>query len=574
MSPQSRLFKTALLSLTLLPYLSYAANPEPASAKAAMISTSQHIATDVGLNVLKQGGNAIDAAVAIGYTLAVVEPCCGNIGGGGFMLIRFAHGKTTFINFRETAPLASSTALFLDKQGKPLPNAMLSSYRAVAVPGTVAGLNYALNKYGTMPLAKVIQPAIHLANHGYTLEPGDIADFSGFINQFNHHANVAAIFTQHGKTYQAGDKLVQKDLGKTLSLIAKEGNAGFYQGNTAQAMVTASQQGGGVLTLKDLSSYKVEELKPLTCTYRGYQIISAPPPSSGGVTLCEILAITQAFPLDKLGYRTPAASRDIIEAMRYAYIDRNSQFGDPDFVNNPIDKVLSPAHIRSIVQTINANTSQIPDTAHITYTSEGSDTTHYSIVDQYGNAVAVTYTLNNYFGAGLIAGRTGFFLNNEMDDFTLLPNVPNEYQLKQGRANDIQPGKRPLSSMTPTIVLKDNALFLVLGTPGGSTIITQILETLENVIDYGMNIQDAIDAPRYHMQASPDTVFMEPGAFSTQTQQALTAMGYHFQLGPPFNKPSKSLTWGSVAIVLHDPKTGMLYGAIDKRTPAGLAKGF
>lgn len=560
-----------LLSLTL-PCLTYSAPPQPVTAKHAMVSTGQHLATDAGINILKQGGNAIDAAVTIGYALAVVQPCCGNIGGGGFMLIRFANGKTSFINFRETAPAKSSAALFLDKYGKPMPNAITNSYRAVAVPGTVAGLNYALAKYGTMPLSRVMQPAITLATQGYRLEPGDITSLAGSAAQFNQQPNVAAIFTKQGKAYQTGDLLIQRKLAKTLNLIATKGNAGFYQGSVAKAMVNASQQHDGVLSLNDLANYQVEEIPPLTCRYRGYRIISAPPPSSGGVTLCEMLAITQAFPLHNLGYRTPSSSRIIIEAMRYAYMDRNQYLGDPNFVHNPISRLLSTSHINDIIQMIKAKINNVNKNS-ITQTPERANTTHYSIVDQYGNAVSVTYTLNGYFGSGLIAGDTGFFLNNEMDDFTLLPNVPNQFQLKQSTANDIQPGKRPLSSMTPTIVLKDNQLFLVLGAPGGSTIITQVLETIENVIDYGMNIQAAIDAPRYHMQGSPNLVFMEPHAFSKTTLQTLKTMGYHFKLGPPFNKLDHSETWGAVAIVGRDPKTGELYGAIDKRVPAGSARG-
>ncbi len=561
------------LCALVYPCVSFAAVQTPTMAKHAMISSAQHLATQAGIAILKQGGNAIDAAVAVGYALAVVEPCCGNIGGGGFMLIRLADGKTTVINFRETAPAAIKTALFLDKQGKPIPHAMTDSYLAVGIPGTVAGFSYALQHYGTLPLAQIMQPAIALASQGYQLEQGDLNDLTGAVARFNTQANVAAIFTKQGKPYQPGDTLVQQNLANTLKRIATQGNAGFYEGKTAKAIVDASQAHGGVISLQDLKNYRVETLKPITCYYRGYQIISAPPPSSGGVTLCEILAITEAFPLQKLGYRTPESSHDIIEAMRYAYMDRNQYLGDPDFVHNPIDILLSPAHISAIVKTIKTQT-QIDAPASLLSTTEGNNTTHYSIIDKAGNAVSVTYTLNNDFGSGLIAGNTGFFLNNEMDDFTLLPHVANEYQLKQGDANRIQPGKRPLSSMSPTIVLKDNQLFLVLGTPGGSTIITQVLEAIENILDYHMNIKTAIDAPRYHMQGEPNIVFIEPDAFSHTTQMSLVNRGYHFQLGPPFSSPDNSLTWGAMAIVEQDPKTHVRYGAIDKRRPAGLAEGY
>lgn len=558
----------------LWPWLGYSTTPQPATAQHAMVSTAQHLATEVGLKVLRQGGNAIDAAVAVGYALAVVEPADGNIGGGGFMLIRLANGETRFINFRETAPAAATTAMYLNKQGNPIPNLMMSSYKAVAIPGTVAGLNYALKHYGGMSLPTLMQPAIMLAEQGYKLEPGDITDLSNAVRRFNTQPNVAAIFTKQGKPYQVGDKLIQHDLAKTLTLIATKGDAGFYQGKTAEALVKASQQYGGVITLNDLANYHVETLRPLTCTYRGYQIISAPPPSSGGVTLCEMLAVTQAFPLTQWGYRTAESSYPIIEAMRYAFNDRDTYLGDPNFVQNPITELLSTKHINHIIQAIKTNSTNALKMGKYPLRTYSHNTTHYSIIDKDGNAVAVTYTLNNYFGTGLIAGETGFFLNNEMDDFTLLPGVANEYQLKQSKSNNIQPGKRPLSSMTPTIVLKDNQLFLVLGAPGGSTIITQILETLENIIDYGMNIQEAIDVPRYHMQASPNLVFIEPNAFSNNTQRILQNMGYRFKLGPPFATPNDSLTWGAVAIVERDPTTGKLYGAIDKRRPAGLAKGY
>lgn len=565
------IFVLLTLFIVISANASQTSNNMPVSAQHGMVSTAQHLATDVGVNILKQGGNAIDAAVAVGYALAVVEPCCGNIGGGGFMLIRFANGTSTFINFRETAPKASKTSLYLDKQGRPIPNAMSDSYLAVATPGTVKGLNYALAKYGTMTLPQVIKPAIQLAQHGYTFVPGDTTLLKQFTPEFNRQTNVAAIFTRKGNAYQAGDMLVQKNLAHTLSLIAKQGDKGFYEGEIAQNLVDASKAHGGVLTLQDLQQYRVEEDLPITCQYRDYQIISAPPPSSGGVTLCEILAITQAFPLTQLGYHTSMSSHNIIEVMRFAYQDRNQYLGDPDFVKNPIDKLLSQQHINDIVNKIKAYPNQAIN-VDSEQNSKAGNTTHYSIVDKYGNAVSVTYTLNNFFGNGMMAGNSGFFLNNEMDDFSLGANIPNEFQLKQGDANSIEPNKRPLSSMTPTIVLKDKQLFLVLGAPGGSTITTQVLEAIENVVDYGMNISAAIDAPRYHMQGSPNVVFMEPNAFTPSTLKALKSMGYAFQLGPPWTSPIP--TWGEVAIVERDPKTGMLYGAIDKRRPAGSAKGY
>lgn len=567
-----RAYKFFFLVLLFLPRMLFAASLPPVQANQGMVVTSQHLATQVGVEILNKGGNAIDAAVAVGYALAVVEPCCGNIGGGGFMLVHLANGKNIFINFREKAPLAINTKLFLDKSGQPLSDATTKGYLAVAVPGTVMGLNEALAKYGTLPLKTVIEPAIKLAKNGFILEPYDVATLDKSSDAFKSQPNVAKIFLKNGQPFQPGDRLVQKDLAHTLTQISQQGTKAFYQASIANEIVVASKANGGVMTKKDLAGYSVEEMQPIICNYRGYQIISAPPPSSGGVTLCEILNITQAYPLGNLGYRGAQGTHYILEAMRYAYADRNVDLGDPDFIKNPIEKLLSPEYTQKIQQQIKPD--QATDSNKIGFqvqnNKEKPQTTHYSIIDKQGNAVAVTYTLNGFFGAKVIPDNTGFFLNDEMDDFTLLPGVPNQFNLIQGAANSIQPGKRPLSSMTPTIVLKDNKVFMVLGAPGGSTITTQVLETIENVIDYGMNIQEAVDAPRFHMQWLPDTVYMEPFAFSPDTLDKLKQMGYHFTPGSPFNMP----IWGAVAAIMRDPKTGVLFGASDSRRPAGLAEGI
>ena len=545
----------------------------PVSGTQAMVASSQHLASEVGINILKHGGNAIDAAVAMGYALAVVEPCCGNIGGGGFMLIHLANGKNTFINFREKAPLTSNRKFYLNKNGDPEAQSMKNGYLPVAVPGTVAGLNYALQKYGTLPLKEVITPAINLAENGYILQLGDVPHLIESSKAFSLQPNVAAIFLKNGRPYQVGDRLVQKHLASTLRDIASSGTEAFYKGTIADQIVKANKLNGGLITYQDLKEYTVAELKPVICNYRGYQIISAPPPGSG-VTLCEILNITRAYPLGFLGYRSAKATQYIVEAMHYAYRD-DSYLGDPDFVKNPVDKILSPAHTKQILSKINDDSTGNSNkfTLKQDQDTKGGNTTHYSIVDKYGNAVSVTYSLNFYFGAKVIPGNTGFFLNNQMDDFTLKSGTPND-ELIQSDANLLQPGKRPLSSMTPTIVMKNNRIFMVLGAPGGSTIMTQILETLENVIDYGMNIQEAIDAPRYHMQWSPDVIYMEPYTFSVDTLNILQSKGYHFKIGPPYKTPNNSQTWGAIAIVLRDPQTEVLYGAIDSRRPAGLAVGY
>lgn len=551
------------LLLYFIVFQAYALSPSH-----GMVVTSQHHATDAGIEILNKGGNAIDAAVAVGYALSVVEPCCGNLGGGGFMLIHLNDNQNIFLNFREKAPIKANTALYLDKNGQPVTERMRMGYLPVAVPGTVMGLNTALKKYGTMSLAEVMSSAIKLASQGFVLVPGDVKFLKNSWAELKTQSNVALIFGKNGHSLQAGDRLIQADLANTLRYIARYGTAGFYQGRIAKQLVEASREHGGVLSLQDFSNYSVDIQKPLMCQYRGYDIISAPPPSSGGVVLCEILNITSAYPLSALGYHQPQAVHYILEAMRLAYADRNRYLGDPNFVNNPVEKLISKEYatrVRKLIQPWKAGRSTMVMNSLVS-SHEKPQTTHYSIVDRYGNAVSVTYTLNGNFGSKVIAGDTGFFLNNEMDDFALTPNTPNEFGLIQGDKNKIEPQKRPLSSMTPTIVLKNQQLYMVLGAPGGSTIPTQVLETLENVIDYHMNIKQAVDAPRYHMQWLPDLVYIEADAFSEATRHVLRRMGYRFQMGSPYNTSK----WGAVAAIL--VKYGQVTGAIDKRRPQGLAR--
>lgn len=535
-----------------------------------MVVSSHHLATEVGVNVLRRGGNAIDAAVAVGFALAVVEPCCGNLGGGGFMLIRLANGNTTFLDFRETAPLASRPQLFLDKHGQPNSLLLRQGYLSIGIPGTVKGFSAALKKYGTLTWQDVITPAIDLAKHGFILRQGDADSLRTNKEIFQQQPNIRAIFLKNNGPYQAGDRLIQADLANTLELLAKRGPDFFYQGSIADEIVKSSQEKGGIISKQDLLLYKVKERQPITCNYRGYQIITAPPPSSGGITLCEMLAITEGYPLKELGFHTAMGTHFIVEAMRHAYADRNLYLGDPDFVNNPIDFLLSKQHIQQIQKQIPANKAGVSTSLEaLSEINEKPQTTHYSIVDRYGNAVAVTYTLNGYYGAKVIAGHTGFLLNNEIDDFTIAPGVENQFKLIQSEKNLIQSGKRPVSSMTPTIVLKDNQLFMVLGAPGGSTIPTQILETLENVIDYQMDLKTAVNAPRFHHQWLPDIVYREPDAFSLLTLLRLYWMGYRFQLGSPYGV----LKWGGVAAILRDPASGKLEGVMDYRRPEGLVGG-
>jgi gamma-glutamyltranspeptidase/glutathione hydrolase len=538
----------------------------PVTAPHAMVVSAEHLATDVGVQILKQGGNAVDAAVAVGYAEAVVHPCCGNIGGGGFMVVHLASGKNLFLDFREKAPFKATAALFQDENGNVVPGRSTGTWLGVGVPGTVMGLNEALAKYGTMPLKKVIAPAIALAERGYVLAPGDVKIMDERTKDFAAEPNVAAIFLNHGQPWKAGERLVQTNLAKTLKAIAKKGTKAFYSGPIAEKMVRASQAGGGLFTMKDFADYTVQWDQPVTCGYRGYTIVGAPPPSSGGTTVCEILQVLEGYPMGQYGYGSVAATHYMVEAERRAFADRNTDLGDPAFVHNPVERLISPeraAKLRASILPDKATpSSEIKGGVSAT---EGTNTTHYSVVDAQGNAVAVTYTINYLFGVGKMAEDTGFFLNNEMDDFTSKPGVPNGFGLVQGAANAVGPGKRPLSSMSPTIVLKNGKVVMVTGSPGGSTIITTVLQTILNVIDHGMNMQQAVNAPRFHHQWLPDTVMVEPGYLTADTQAKLEAMGYNFH-------PISAI--GADEAILRDPKTGLWQGANDRRRPAGEAKGY
>lgn len=537
-----------------------------ASGKNGIIVTTQHKASEAGLKILKEGGNAIDAAVAVGYALAVSDPCCGNLGGGGFMLIRFADGKDTFINFREKAPLRATKNMYLDKQGKVIPGLSTNGYLAVGVPGTVKGLEQALSQYGTMTRQRVMAPAINLAAEGFELQQGDIQILNAKTAQFKTQPNVASIFLKNGKhPYQAGDRLVQKNLARTLKLIAERGTDVFYQGAIANEIVQASSKHGGILTVEDFNKYATSQTQPIKCQYRGYEVISAPPPG-GGTTLCQMLNILEGYQLKQLKWHSSQSLHLMLSSMLYAYADRNTYLGDPNFVKNPIEKLLSKEYAAKIRSQIPKNRAIPPQPlfSGITFT-EGTNTTHYSVVDRYGNAVAVTYTINSYFGAGVIAGNTGFFLNNEMDDFTSKPGVPNNFGLVQGNANIIEPGKRPLSSMSPTIVTKNDKVFLVTGSPGGSTIPTTVLQVIVNAIDYGMNISEAVNAPRIHYQGLPNRVVTEPYALKPNVVQDLSSMGYKIV---PFT------SWGAAESILVNPQTNLLDGVNDSRKPAGGALAY
>ena len=564
-----------LTSLTLVwSSAPHAASIAPVAAENGMVVTAQHLATKIGVDVLKNGGNAVDAAVAVGYALAVVYPAAGNLGGGGFMTVQLADGRKTFLDFREKAPLAATANMYLDKDGNVIKGASTTGHLAVAVPGSVSGFEMARAKYGTMPRAALIAPAIKHAEEGFVLQQGDVDILRVATNDFRKDAASAAIFLHKGEAYNVGDKLVQPELANTLRLISEKGEDGFYKGPVAAAIVASSQAGKGIISQADLDQYKTRELKPIECNYRGYGVVSAPPPSSGGVIICEMLNVLEGYPLKDLGFRSAQAVHYQVEAMRHAYVDRNSYLGDPDFVSNPLDRLLDKAYaakIRAVIDPAKAGVSQAikPGVAP----HEGTNTTHYSIVDKWGNAVAVTYTLNDWFGARVTAAKTGVLLNNEMDDFTVKIGVPNIYGLVQGQANSIAPGKRPLSSMSPTIVTKDGKPVLVVGTPGGSRIITAVLHSILNMIDYGMNVQEAVDAPRFHQQWLPDLTNVENFALSPDTRKILEGMGH--KLGNP--QPPNHMA----AIVVGAPTLGgkpvgnnRFYGANDPRRNTGLAAGY
>ncbi|MBD8151045.1 gamma-glutamyltransferase [Pseudomonas fluorescens] len=551
-----------------------AASQAPVAGENGMVVTAQHLATQVGVDVLKAGGNAVDAAVAVGYALAVVYPAAGNLGGGGFMTVQLADGRKTFLDFREKAPLAATADMYLDKDGNVIEGLSTKGHLAVAVPGTVSGMELALNKYGTLKRAQVIAPAIKLAENGFALEQGDIDLLHTATGEFEKDQDLRAIFLHNGQPLQVGQTLVQKDLARTLKEVSAKGSDGFYKGWVAKALVDSSQAGKGLITQADLDAYKPRELAPIECDYRGYHVVSAPPPSSGGVVICQIMNILEGYPMADLGYHSAQGLHYQIEAMRHAYVDRNSYLGDPDFVKNPIAHLLDKnyaAKLRDAIEPHKAGDSQAIKPGVSPH--EGNNTTHYSIVDTWGNAVSVTYTLNDWFGAGVMASRTGVILNDEMDDFTAKVGVPNMYGLVQGEANAIAAGKTPLSSMSPTIVTRDGKVVMVAGTPGGSRIITATLLTILNVIDYKMNIQEAVDAPRFHQQWMPQATNLETFAVSPDTRKILESWGHTFA-GPQDANHVAAILVGAPALDGKPVGNNRFYGANDPRRNTGLSLGY
>jgi gamma-glutamyltranspeptidase / glutathione hydrolase len=551
-----------------------AASATPVAAEKGMVVSAQHLASRVGVDILKRGGSAIDAAVAVGYALAVVYPAAGNLGGGGFMTIRFADGRKTFLDFREKAPRAATRNMYLDKDGSIIKGLSTIGWLAVGVPGTVSGLEYARKKYGTMTRAALIEPAIKLAEDGFALGQGDVDMLASATEDFRKFPATAEIFLNKGQPFVAGRRLVQPDLAGTLRLIRKHGVDGFYRGKTGAAIVRASRAGGGIIDQEDLNRYKTRELAPIECDYRGYHLISAPPPSSGGVAICEMLNILEGYPLRELGWGSAQALHYEIEAMRHAFVDRNSLLGDADFVSDPVRELIAKSYAARIRDAIKPDKAGISsDIRQGVAPHEGSSTTHFSIVDDAGNAVSMTYTLNDWFGAKVVASGTGVLMNDEMDDFTPNPGAANIYGFVQGDANAIAPGKAPRSSMTPTIMTKGGKPVLILGTPGGSRIITAVMQTILNVVDFQMDVQEAVDAPRIHNQWLPDVTKIERYALSPDTRKVLESMGHRLEDSEPANHVA--------AIIIGAPKLGgtaigqnRYYGANDPRGGTGQALGY
>ena len=568
-----RLAHAALLCVALAPIgpPCDAASRPAERARHAMVAGPEPLAVEAALDVLRRGGNAVDAAVTMGFALAVTYPQAGNLGGGGYLLVRAPDGAASFIDFREVAPAAATRDMFLDPNGSVIPKASIETLRAVGVPGTPAGLALALRRHGTIPLARALAPAIRLAREGFTVSRGLERALDAGAQRLGAWPATRAVFFQHGAPLKEGDRLVQKDLAATLARIAQEGPEAFYSGAMARDLEMQMKTQGGLITAADLAAYAPIEREPVTGTYRGYRILSAPPSSSGGIGLLQMLAMMEPRQPRSLGAASSAYIHLLAEASRRAFADRARWLGDPAFFKVPIAQLLAPDYTALLMRSFDparATTSASAGPGD-PLAREGTQTTHWSIVDATGTAVAITVTLNDSFGCGAMAGSLGYLLNNEMDDFAARPDAPNLYGLVGGEANSIAPGKRMLSSMTPTIVTRRDAegaerLFLVLGTPGGPTIITSVLQVMLNVMEFDMDLQAAVDAPRMHHQWLPDEVQLDAGAFPFDVQEALRQRGHVVkEVGPR----------GNVQAILQDPADGWLRGAADARG-YGAARGY
>jgi gamma-glutamyltranspeptidase/glutathione hydrolase len=564
----------SLLSAFLLPILAACSGtpasgpryPEPATSSGGMVSSASAEATAAGVEVLANGGNAVDAAVAVGFALSVTLPQAGNLGGGGFMTIRMADGRTTTIDFREKAPAAATRDMYLDSAGSFIAARAQIGALAAGVPGSPAGLLMALERFGTMPRERVMAPALRLAGEGFTVHPDLARDISEKLGDFARFPTSAALYSPGGAAPAAGSIFRQPDLAATLARISRDGAPGFYGGETADLIVGEMKRSGGIITHADLAAYRPVERTPIVGSYRGYTIISMPPPSSGGVLLVQMLNILEGYDFSNIPWHSARHAHILAETMRRAYADRAEFLGDPDFTPVPVEELTSRAYAAARRATIGERATPSSAVGHgdpARFARESRQTTHYSVIDRQGNCVSVTVTLNSSFGSKLVVGGAGFLLNNEMDDFSATPGVPNLYGLVGGEANAIAPGKRMLSSMTPTIILHEGKPWMVVGTPGGSTIITTVLQMINNVIDYRMGLVEAVERPRIHHQWLPDTLQYEHGAFSAGALDSLRAIGHH-----PVERSGSSGRVDAIRVVM-DGSTMVYQGWSDRRGYGG-----
>ena len=541
----------------------------PLAAKHGMVVSVHELASRAGVEILQKGGNAVDAAVAVALVLAVVWPEAGNLGGGGFMLIRKADGTEEAIDYRERAPLAATRDMYLDSKGNVIEDLSTLGHKAVAVPGTIAGLALALKRHGKLSWSELVEPAKKLAEEGFVLTPMNVKRIKMYQKTPSTNSESKRIFLKNGKFYEAGERLIQPELAETLKRIQQQGPREFYEGRTAELIVTDMKQNGGLITSKDLKEYEPTIRKPIHGKYRGFDIITMPPPSSGGIALIEMLNLLEPISLGTFGFQSADHIHAMIEAMKRAFADRANLLGDTDFVKVPVEQLISKEYaskqkinMQKAVPSVEIQPSKFEF-------QESPSTTHFSIIDSEGNIVSNTYTLNDSFGSGVTVPKAGFLLNDEMDDFTSKPGATNLYGLLQSEKNAIQPRKRPLSSMTPVIVMKDGKPFLVLGGPGGPVIITSVLQTMINVIDFHMDIQQGIDTPRFHHQWIPDEIYSEAFGMNQDTRKILESRGQKFAK-KHFFKETDQL--GDIQGILIDPETGIFFGASDPRrggTPFG-----
>lgn len=565
-------FVVLLLIFVSLPISrTQAAWPEPVRARRAMVASQHELASKIGVEIMKKGGNAVDAAIAVGLALAVVYPEAGNIGGGGFMLIRFKDGTTKAIDYREMAPNAASRDMFVNEKGELIRGEGSSTvgYRASGVPGTLAGFGLAFKKYGSKKVSwrELVEPARILARDGYILSHRLAELLYSYRETLSKYPESNRIFLRSGKYYAEGERFVQPDLAETLRRIGTYGASEFYRGRTAQLIAADMKANGGLITLEDLKSYKAVEREPLRGTYRGYEIITMPPPSSGGLVMLETLNILEGFNIREMGYNSAAKYHVLAEAMRRAFADRSEYMADPDFADVPVGKLIDKKYGEALRRTINTEkatpSSEIRPGSY--FAAEGTETTHFTVIDPEGNVVSNTYTINDLYGSRVTIKGTGVLMNDEMDDFAARPGRPNLFGLVQGERNKIEPGKRPLSSMTPTIVLrKDGSFWFALGARGGPRIISAVLQSVINVIDHDMNIQQAIDAPRIHHQWLPDEIAFEPYGLSPDTIAILRRYGHTFASRPGYIASATGIMVGT---------DGVRYGAIDSRSD-GQAVGY